>query len=141
MRLFGHPVHPMLVHFPIAFWPAHWALQAFGPSALPAGGAAVGRWLVSAGCALGWLSACAGGLDLAGYWRAEDQRAVRAGLVHAVINGSALFGFTVVSLLEWRVGQPVYHGRVFLGAEAVLLVALFVGNHFGGRIRWAGSPN
>ena len=48
MRVFGHPLHPMLVHFPIAFWtlgsacdaltllgvPAAWPIACFSRAAI-----------------------------------------------------------------------------------------------------------
>ena len=136
MRLLGHPVHVMLVHFPVALWPAHAGLQLFA-AWLPAGAAVtVGFWLLAAGTALGWLAAIFGLTDLADLWAENDPSRLTAGIVHALVNGTALLGFTAILVLEYRVYPTIQHGAAFLAAEAVLLAAMFAGNYFGGAVIW-----
>jgi uncharacterized membrane protein len=126
----------MLIHFPVALWPAHWALQV-GARWLPPGAAAVvGWWLLAAGCALGWLAAFAGAADLVALARAGDARRLNLALVHAGINGTVLGGFTVLLALEWAAAPAITPGRGGLLVEALLLVAMFAGNYFGGALVW-----
>lgn len=134
MRLFGHPVHAMLIHFPVALWPAHAAMHLFA-SRLPAGvGAVAGFWLLVAGVALGWLALGAGALDLWKFWRAREEKPLNVGIVHGAVNGSVLLGFTCLLAAEYPDYPTIVHGARFLLAEAALLVAMIVGNYVGATI-------
>lgn len=135
MRILGHPGHVMLVHFPVALWPAHEGLHLFTPR-LPAGAAAsVGFWLLVAGTALGWLAAILGLSDLVELRQKNDAR-LSNGIIHAIVNGSVLVGFTVILVLEYRAYPVIAHGAGFLTAEAALIIAMLAGNYFGGAVVW-----
>ena len=139
MRLFGHPVHVMLVHFPIALWPAHWGFHLLA-GRLPAGLAGVaGFWLLAVGTAIGWLAAVAGSMDLFALSQARDQKAFAGAWRHGAVNGSVLLGFTVLLGLEMPRYPDLVHGTVFLVIEAVLLILLGLGNYLGGTLVWKSS--
>lgn len=136
MDIRGHPVHVMLIHFPVALWPAHAALHFFSPS-LPAGVAGVaGFWCLVAGTGLGWLAAGCGLLDLLGLQREGDSRRLRDGLWHALLNGTVLVAYTGLLALEYPHYPTITHGPAFLGLEVLLLAVLGAGNFFGGEIVW-----
>ncbi len=136
MRILGHPGHVMVVHFPVALWPAHECLHLFA-SHLPAGAAAsVGFWLLAAGTALGWLAALLGLSDLMELARENDAR-LSNGLIHAIVNGSVLVGFTAILALEYRAFPAIAHGPGFLAGEAALIIVMFAGNYFGGAVVWS----
>lgn len=140
MRLLGHPVHVMLVHFPIALWPAHAAAHLFAHR-LPADVAgAAGFWLLAGGVVLGWLALLCGAADLLELWRTQKQRELSAGLVHAGINSTVLFAFTGLLVLEYPDYPGITHGTATLAGEIGFLVAMSVGNYFGGKIVW-GEPS
>jgi uncharacterized membrane protein len=136
MRLFGHPIHVMLVHFPTALWPAHAAVHAFS-SYLPDGSLLVAFWLLAAGTALAWLAMICGAVDLMNLALAPERPSFRLGLVHGAINGMVTVGFTVLLALENAVYPNIHHGRVFLLVELGLLILMFAGNFFGGAIVWS----
>ena len=138
MRLFGHPIHVMLIHFPVALWPAHGLLHLFS-SQLPAGVSSItGFWLVAAGTALGWFAALCGGADLLAIWRKKDKTRLTSGLTHGLINGTVLAGFTTLFLMEYAHYPAIAHGSTFLGIEALLILAMFIGNYFGASARSCG---
>lgn len=137
LRFLGHPVHVMLIHFPVALWPAHFVLHLFG-NALPAGVSAIGGfWLLAAGTLLGWLAAACGALDLAAIWNTPDDPHRRTASIHACINGSVLTGFTALAVVEWSHYPAIHHHAGFLVIEAALLLAMSVGNYFGGAVAWS----
>ncbi|MBI3884496.1 MAG: DUF2231 domain-containing protein [Opitutae bacterium] len=126
----------MLVHFPVALWPAHAALHLFGGQ-LPAGVAGVaGFWCLAAGTALGWLAAGCGLADLLGLPREGDQRRLNDALRHAVFNGTVLLAYTGILAVEQARYPVIAHEPGFLAAEIFLLLVLGVGNFFGGEVVW-----
>lgn len=140
MRLFGHPIHVMLVHFPIALWPAHAALHAFS-SRLPTGSTIVAFWLLVVATALAWLAVLCGAFDLMALAIEPDRGRFRSGLVHAALNGTATIAFTVILALENAVYPDVHDSGVFLVAEISVLTLMFVGNYFGGAMVWSTQPS
>lgn len=139
MRLFGHPIHVMLVHFPVALWPAHAALHAFG-ARLPEGTPLVAFWLLVVATAVAWLAVICGVVDLMALAAGPETAAFRSGLVHAAINGTVTLAFTVILALENAAYPNIHHGRAFLVTEVSVLILLFVGNYFGGAMVWPKSP-
>lgn len=136
MDIRGHPVHLMLIHFPVALWPAHAALHCFSPQ-LPVGVAGIaGFWCLVAGTGLGWLAAGCGLLDLLGLQREGGSRRLMDGLWHAMLNGTVLVAYTGILALEYPHYPAISHGPAFLGLEALLLIVLGAGNFLGGEIAW-----
>lgn len=100
-KIFGHPIHPMLVPFPIAFlvatllcdlvfWRTHndsWAVAAM--------------WLLGAGLVSAALAAVAGLTDFAGDRRI---RALRDSWVHMIGNVTAVVLALVSFFMRWRYG-------------------------------------
>lgn len=139
MRLFGHPVHVMLVHFPIALWPAHWGFHLLAHR-LPDGLAGVaGFWLLLAGTGLGWLAAGAGFADLIVLGQKDKGGSQSGAWRHGLVNGSVLFGFTVLLGLEQPLYPTIAHGPAFLAVEGGLLGLLGLGNYLGGSLVWPAS--
>ncbi len=139
MRVLGHPVHVMLVHFPVALWPAHWLFHCLAQW-LPTGVAgAAGFWLLASGTALGWVAACFGVADLLSLTRRGGEPLTSA-LIHGSINGSVLLAFTLIVALEWPHYPEIAHGTRALVLEGALLAVLGVGNYFGGAVIWNRMP-
>lgn len=83
----GHPVHPMVVPFPIALLSsAFLADLTFWATRRPFW-AQASSWLTRAGAATGVLAAVAGATDFLSIRKAREHR---AGRIHAVGNGLAL---------------------------------------------------
>jgi uncharacterized membrane protein len=139
MRLFGHPIHVMLVHFPIALWPAHAAVHAFS-SHLPDGSELVAFWLLVAATALAWLAMICGAVDLMSLALAPGRPSFRLGLIHAAINGTVTIAFTLLLAMENAAYPNIHHGHGVLLVELGLLILMFVGNFFGGAIVWSMQP-
>jgi uncharacterized membrane protein len=136
VRLLGHPVHPMAIHFPVALWPTHLLLHLFD-SSLPAGVAAVGGfWLLAGGTAIGWMAAFLGAADLLDIAREAGVRRLKTGIAHAAVNGAVLVGFTGLLAAEYVHYPSIRDGAAFLSIEACLIAALVVGNFLGGELVW-----
>lgn len=120
-KLFGHPIHVMLVHFPAALLPLAATLDGLRLLAHVEFNldTAVMLW---PGVALGWLAACFGLWDLVRLKTASKEMSV--GLVHGGINATAVAAFTWAILIR---NQDI---RVWVEIVSTLLI-LF-GNKFGG---------
>ena len=139
MRLLGHPVHVMLVHFPVALWPAHWLLHVFA-ARLPEGVAGVaGFWLLVGATVLGWAAAVFGVFDLIGVRDMGDAHGFKLGLWHAVVNGVVLMAFTTLCFYEYGRYPDIAYSFGWLVAEAIVLLVMTVGNYFGGAVVWGGK--
>jgi uncharacterized membrane protein len=136
VRLFGHPVHLMLVHFPVALWPAHWTLHLLADRLPPGIASIAGFWLLAAGTGIGWLAATCGASDLAAIAGREDSRLLKSALIHAAVNGTLLLAFTVLLGMEIVRYPEISHDGIYLLVEGGLLGVLAVGNYLGGRIDW-----
>jgi len=130
MSIAKHPIHPMLVSFPIAFltvtvltdlgfWQTgdlFWARVSF--------------WLLGAGVFLGILSAIAGVVD---FFAVDQVQAHGAGWVHFTAN---IFALTISALnftlrLERLEGYILFFGLILSAITAFLLV---IGGWSGGEL-------
>lgn len=123
MRILGHPLHPMLVHFPIAGW----SIASACDLAVLAGWADAWRigWValvVGLGGAL--PSAAAGMLDLGKL----PEAAVPTGMRHMLLMGSALLAYGAALALRSMHAPPAPLPIACSLAGFALLAA---GGHFG----------
>jgi uncharacterized membrane protein len=138
MRLAGHPVHPMLVHFPIVAWAAAVAMDLSIPIWKSPVLATIGFACVAVGLSLGVLAMLAGFID---YTELTNQHpAQKSAVAHMSMMGTAwllflisltlrgfaphragpwlwttsadIAGFVVMLLGAWRGANLVYHFRV-----------------------------
>lgn len=127
----GHPIHPMLIPFPIAFLAAP-LLTDITYLVTADGFWAIGsKWLVAAGLVTGLAAAIAGLVD---FFTIERAR-VTAGWAHLAAN-TAVLGLALVSvLLRWSDPEAAVlpSGLVLSGVIAGLLV---VAGWFGGELAY-----
>jgi uncharacterized membrane protein len=122
VRLFGHPVHPMLVHLPIALWTLGTACDGLTlagvAGAWPLGGLCMALGLVLALPAMG-----VGLLDFAGL----RERAVATATRHMILMGLAWSAYLAALLMRsdgWAVrAEPVPAAMAAGLAGFLLLVA------------------
>lgn len=131
----GHPIHPMLVPFPIAFLVGTLVTDlAFWGTSDPFW-ARASAWLVGAGVVMGLLAAVFGFID---FVTIERARRGSTGWVHALGNLLAV-GLSFVSLLL-RIGDAkagILPGGLVLSAivVAILLVTGWMGGELAYRFK------
>lgn len=130
LSIHGHPIHPMLIHFPVAALLmllaadlGYWLTQDFF-------WARAGLWLAGVGVVCGWLSSLAGLVDVLAVPRIRH-------LITAWCH--ALLGVTMLSLasanLLLRLEAPAAHilpWGLYLSLMTALLIAL--ASSFGGKL-------
>jgi nitrite reductase/ring-hydroxylating ferredoxin subunit/uncharacterized membrane protein len=98
----SHPIHPMLVGFPIALWVASFIFDLIGTRGSNAALWAAGFYSVIGGCVGAVLSAAAGVIDLL-YTVPPESTARKRGLLHGGLNSFTLLLFIYVA---YRLGSP-----------------------------------
>ena len=134
MRIWGHPIHPVLVHFPIAFWTV--ATGAYVASAAGVGEAAgIAQFANGAGLIMAILAMLAGVLEL----RSIDSRSaeMRVATWHLMVMGTVWICFLLAWLLPMSAGAAMNHSTAELGAAAGAIAGFLlmgVGGWLGGRL-------
>ncbi|HLV77361.1 MAG TPA: DUF2231 domain-containing protein [Marinobacter sp.] len=121
VSILGHPVHPMLIHFPVA---ALLGLLATDIAWLLTGDAfwaRAGLWLSGVGMAGGWLSGSAGLIDLISV--AQIRRLVLA-WCHALAAVTLLSLASLNWLLRYQVGadDAIYPWGLYLSVITALMI-------------------
>jgi uncharacterized membrane protein len=132
MRIFGHPIHPMLVHFPIAFWTV--ATVAYGLAACGSGELAVtlAKFSNGSGLLLSMLAMLAGLLELRSI---DNSDAMRVATWHMMIMATAWVCFLLALLLSVSTGFDQATASLGEAACAVAgFVLMAVGGWLGGRL-------
>lgn len=132
-RLFGHPIHLMLVHFPTALFTAAFVFDAAGivldaPSLFSAS-----FYVVMLGLAGGGLAALFGLID---YMKLADRaEAFSKASWHAGIQFMVLVMFAVIAGMKYQdYPEPVKPGVIQMVIMAVALAAMGGGNYIGGEL-------
>lgn len=141
-KITDHPIHPMLISFPIAFFVAAFACDLAYWRTGHAAFAEAAIWLLGAGVVMGLSAGAAGLTDLLGdqriraltgaWWHAGGNVVVilieaynwyirYAGGTAAVVPQGLLLSLAVVGILlytGWKGWEMVYHYRVGVADEA-----------------------
>ena len=131
LKLLGHPVHPMLVIFPLGLFVTavifDFADMVGGPALL----GEVAYWNIVAGLIGGLLAAPAGLVDFLGI--PNGTRAKRVGLMHAAVNAGVMVLFAVAWFVRMGTDGHVTSGWLFL-VELIALAGGGVGAWLGGEL-------
>ncbi|HEV7606711.1 MAG TPA: DUF2231 domain-containing protein [Steroidobacteraceae bacterium] len=131
MRLAGHPLHPMLVHFPIAFWTSAFGADICGLffNALPFAALAFGASAL--GCLLGLIAMLAGIVDFTAL--PEDSPARDTAVTHMMLMCGAWLLFLVgLALRGYPPTDPAPLGAIIVSALGFAIMA--AGGWLGGRL-------
>lgn len=124
----------MLLHFPVALWPADFIFSSYSLYAGNSSLAHAAYFCLFAGVAGGWIAILAGFVDLYRF-RAVNEKMVTTAIVHASIQMMVTLGFTIILSVERK-------NELFITAppgwllvlKAILLSAMLVGNYLGGNL-------
>lgn len=127
LRIHGLPLHPLLVHFPVAAWTAATGLALAAPLELAAGIPRLAAHVNAVGILTGALAMLAGLLELAGL---PPRPALRDAVArHMLLACSAWLAFVVMWVLQVRALEVAA-----AGAGAVGLALLVAAGHAGARV-------
>ncbi len=101
LKIFGHPVHPMLVAFPIAFYAATFAAYIAYQVTADIFWFRVGFVANVAGVVMAVIAAIPGLIDWAKAIP-NDSQAKQTGLIHMVLNTLSLLVFAVAAVINYN---------------------------------------
>lgn len=127
-KLFGHPIHPMLIPFPLGLLPASVLFDIVYLLTGNGKWSEIAFWMIGVGVAGGLAAAVFGAIDLE---RVPDGTQAKAvGIVHALCAG----GLMVLFAVSWLLRLGVTEG---LGTVPIILSLLGVG--LAGLTGWFGG--
>jgi uncharacterized membrane protein len=134
MKILGHPVHIILIHFPSALFPmdllGSWLGRRLGDPAFTK----AAFFAATAGVIIGWLAVVFGALDLLQVNR-EQPSSLKKGLLHGGINMMMLAGFTLLVYRSWKMYPALTaDSTALLIIKGVLVAVLIIGNFIGGSL-------
>ena len=131
-RIAGHPIHPMLIAFPVALYTSTAvALIAFAGTHDPFW-FRVAFWANLAGIVMAAVAAIPGAIDLLSL--PEHTMARRTGYAHAALNTTALALFVISDIL---IGQRLYAGSLVYVAPLVVALCGVAVTVSAGALGWS----
>ena len=134
MKVFGHPMHVMLIHFPIGLLPMEWVLSLLAYLYPNPSFTMAAFYCLIGGVLSGYIAMLTGLLDLIRIPK-ENKLAMGTGLLHGFINGLVVLIYTVFAFKAWQ-GYPqvATSTLAMLVVKAVLVGCLLIGNFLGGKL-------
>jgi nitrite reductase/ring-hydroxylating ferredoxin subunit/uncharacterized membrane protein len=132
-RIFSHPIHPMLVAFPIGLWIPSFILDLLGRASGNQIFWAAGFLCIIGGSIGAVLAAVAGTIDL--FYAVPKQSSARSrGYIHGGLNTLVLIVFIVVA--AHRGGPSTMPDNLSLLLSALAVIALGVSGWMGGTLAY-----
>jgi uncharacterized membrane protein len=133
MRLFGHPIHPMLVHFPIALWTVAVGAYVASAAGVTEPVDVIAKFANSGGLIMGMLAMLAGLLELRSI--GSQSEAMRVATWHMMIMATVWVCFLVALMLSISTGLDHSTAQIAAAACAVAgFLLMGVGGWYGGRL-------
>ena len=133
MRVFGHPLHPMLVHFPIVFWTVATGAYVWVAAGASESIAVTAKFANGAGLIMAMLAMLVGLLELRSI--ARDSEAMQVAIWHMMAMSTVWVCFLAAMLLSQSTGLDHVTAQVSAVACAgVGLLLMGVGGWLGGRL-------
>jgi uncharacterized membrane protein len=130
-KFLGHPIHVMLVHFPMAFFPLSFFFQLFSVWMLDSQLSFIAFIVIILGIVFGSFAAIFGIIDLI---QLPQKKEIwnKAG-IHSILMGCILTSYIILAALDMKQFPAVpIPTTLTLVVNGSFILCLFVGAHFGG---------
>ncbi|MFI6160426.1 Uncharacterized membrane protein [Micromonospora haikouensis] len=131
LKVLGHPVHPMLITFPVGLLVTAVIFDVVDTVGGPAFLGEVAYWNITVGLIGGLLAAAAGAFDLLAI--PTGTRAKRVGLTHAAANLAVILLFAAVWVVRLN-AESRAAGGALIAIEVVALAILGASAWLGGEL-------
>lgn len=134
MKIFGHPVHIMLIHFPSALFPMDFIYSALGYYTGNASFTDAAFFAVFGGVILGGLAIITGAFDLLGIIE-NKPLVVKKALIHGGINTTVIIGYSVLAFRAYKEYPDLIQDNVSIFIlKGCLVTFMIAGNYLGGSL-------
>lgn len=134
MKIFGHPVHMMLIHFPAALFPAECVCYGLFYFTGKPSFADASYYSMLGGVSMGWLAVIFGAMDLLKIPR-DKRKVITKALIHGSINTTVLIVYTVVAYSLYKKYPVLPRADVLILTMKIILVSLLItGNYIGANL-------
>lgn len=132
-RLFGHPIHMMLVHFPAALFPVSAALSLLSYIQKDSIISLFNFYVICIGTVIGWVALIFGFNDLLKIQ--DNKKAFNTGIIHGSLNTLWLSVFSVLGGIQIKYYPliPTPSLTVVI-IEIIVVLSMLYSNHLGGRL-------
>jgi uncharacterized membrane protein len=129
----GHPIHPMLVAFPIGLWTTSFAVDILFYIVRHSTLLIVSKFLIAAGCIGAIAAAIPGIID---WWTLKDPNVVRVANWHARLNIAALVVFAISLYLRMQSHGHLVGHRLMIpfGISLVGVILIGISGWLGGEL-------
>jgi uncharacterized membrane protein len=134
MKIFGHPMHMMLIHFPSALLPMDLACSVIYLFTKDVTFTNASYYSMCGGVALGWMAIIFGLFDLLNIFKSKPE-AMRKALLHGGINSAVIIAYSVLAFLQYR-NYPKLEpdGSSMVAIKFIIITFMIVGNYLGGSL-------
>lgn len=134
MKLFSHPIHIMLIHFPSALFPMDLVCSAIAFCLGMKSFYDAAFYALIGGVVFGWAAVITGTFDLLAVFK-NKPASVKAALIHGGINTVVLMAFSVIAFIEFqKYPEHSMNGLPLIIIKAGLVLVMIVGNYLGGNL-------
>jgi len=134
MKIFGHPVHIMLIHFPTALLPMDLACSLIYYFTKNTSFTDASFYALCGGVLMGWLAAALGALDLLAI-RDRKPDVLKLAMVHGCLNVTVIMVYSFLAFAQYkRYPNLVPDSTPLLIVKSLCMVILIAGNFLGGSL-------
>jgi len=130
-QIAGHPIHPMLIPFPIAFFVATFLVDIMFMNTMETGWVMASEWLLGAGLVMAALAAIMGMIDFAGEQRI---RKLNAAWLHAGANVLAVLVSLYNFYVRYEAGAAAGIGTMEIVLSGLVVLLLLFSGWLGGEM-------
>jgi uncharacterized membrane protein len=133
-KLAGHPIHVMIVHFPLALFPVSLLFDFIYYKLNDPSYSVMSFYCLVLGTAGGYIAAVFGMVDLVNLVNLKKESAVmNKAMIHAGVNTSVILFYTILVALRYKQVDFVASSQtLFMVANLLLNIMMIVGAHYGG---------
>ncbi len=129
----GHPIHPMLIAFPIAFLVGAFVCDVVGVIFDSSGWWTFGAWLAASGIVTGLVAAIPGVIDYI-YTIPPGSSAKKRATMHMIVNVAAITLFAIAWIMRGGAATASEPAWLIVGIELIALGLLTSGGWMGGTL-------
>jgi uncharacterized membrane protein len=133
MKLLGHPIHVMLIHFPAALFPMELVCYFIY---LQTGNISFGHasfYAMAGGSLIGWLAIVTGAVDLI-ILKGQGPLQAKA-LIHGSINSTVVLTYTILAYVAYNKYPTLPVATItMLVVRAITNLLMIGGNYLGGNL-------